>query len=58
MNSRTHAIGSSVCALACIGIGAFEAFRPHGDVFLVLINYIFAVTLMLRTAKWLRNTPA
>ena len=58
MNSRAYAIGSSVCALICIGIGVFEAVRPHGDPLLVLINYILAITLLFRNAKWLRDTPA
>jgi hypothetical protein len=58
MRSRTYAIGSSVCALVCIAIGAFEAVRPHGDAFLVLINYILTITLLLRTGKWLRLTKS
>jgi hypothetical protein len=58
MQSRTYAIGSCICALVCVAIGAFEAARPHGDAFLVLVNYILAITLMFRTGKWLRVTKS
>jgi hypothetical protein len=56
MRSRASAISSLICALICIAIGAFEVVRPHGDAFLVLINYVLAISLTYRTWKWLRET--
>jgi hypothetical protein len=58
MRSRASAISSLICALICIAIGAFEVVRPHGDTLLVLINYVFAISLIYRTWKWLRGTEA